>query len=331
MSYLDDMVKALRGGINPMDEVASMPRNNAIATGAANMIGDLATLPKRAIENSQYSLDTGNYDPAVPMEAATTLATGGMPMAEKGAAGIFGGKLAKTADLKALQEAQAMTAGGKFSDDIFHDTGWFRSPADHKWRFEIPDNNMKLSYWPTGEGDVATSSMGALVSHPELYKAYPNLQAMTLALSKDSRYPQGSGFFNPGETGMAHKAKVEVNAPDHRVARSVAAHELQHGVQAIEDFQFGSDPSHIAGLIERGLRKRPELLEGNKFMDAVDRAEPIYKGLAGEVEARNVQGRLMFSPESRRGIAPWYTQDTPTTEQFTLDRMTGLIKALREK
>lgn len=331
MGYLDDMVKALKGGINPMDEVASMPRENAIATGAANMIGDLATLPKRAIENSQFALESGNYDPAVPMEAAMTLATGGMPMAEKGAAGIFGGKLAKTADLKALQEAQQMTAGGKFSDDIFHDTGWFRSPADQKWRFEIPDNKMKLNYWPTGEGDTATASVGALVSHPELFKAYPNLQAVQMALTKDSRAPKGSGMFNPSESGMAHNAKIEVYAPDHRTGRSVGAHELQHAVQAIEDFSFGTDPSHIAGLIEKGLRKKPELLGGNKLWDVIKEAEPLYMKTAGEVEARNVQSRMDFSPESRRGISPWYTQDHVYADQYHLDPLTGMLKALREK
>lgn len=37
---------------------------------AEHIMGGLATLPQRAIENSQYSLDSGNYDPRVPVEAA---------------------------------------------------------------------------------------------------------------------------------------------------------------------------------------------------------------------------------------------------------------------
>jgi hypothetical protein len=44
----------------------------------ANALGALATLPRRAIENSQYSLDTGNYDPSVPLEAAQVAMTGGV-------------------------------------------------------------------------------------------------------------------------------------------------------------------------------------------------------------------------------------------------------------
>lgn len=302
---------------------------------AGGMLGGIMNMPKDLIDASAADVGTlgdHNYDklsagPAA--EVAMTLAGGGMPMAERGAAGIFGGKLAQTADLRALQEAQAMTAGGKYADDIFHDTGWFRGPADQKWRFEIPDNGMKLNYWPTGEGDIARASTGALVSHPKLFEAYPGLQTVSMALGKDSRFPTGAGMYNPGKTGKTSGGLIEISAPDHKVARSVGAHELQHGVQAIEGFSFGTEPRHIAGLIEQGLRKKPELLQGNKFMDVVERAEPLYKGTAGEVEARNVQNRLDWSPESRRGIAPWYSQDTPYGSQFHLDPTTGMLKALR--
>lgn len=302
-----------------------------------DVVGGIMGLPKQFMDASARDvLNLGDHTqpkesvgPAA--EIAMNLAGFGAPAAERGAAGIFGGKLAKTADLRALQEAQQMTAGGKFSDDIFHDTGWFRGPADQKWRFEIPDNKMKLKYWPSGEGETARASVGALIDHPELYKAYPALQSAGLALSKDSRVPSGTGMFNPGQTGFASGGRIDVNAPDHKVARSVAGHELQHGVQAIEGFSFGTDPSHIAGLIEKGLKKNPELLGGNKWWDVVQKAEPLYYKTAGEVEARNVQNRLDFSPESRRGIGPWYTQDTNYAEQYHLDPLSGMLKALREK
>jgi hypothetical protein len=42
----------------------------------AGAIGSLATLPQRAIQNSQFAVDTGVYDPAVPVEAAMTVMGG---------------------------------------------------------------------------------------------------------------------------------------------------------------------------------------------------------------------------------------------------------------
>jgi hypothetical protein len=42
-----------------------------------NLMAGLLSLPQRAIQNSQYSLDTGNYDPKPTLEAATLPMIGG--------------------------------------------------------------------------------------------------------------------------------------------------------------------------------------------------------------------------------------------------------------
>lgn len=59
---------------------------------AYNSMQSLATLPQRAIQNSQFSLDTGNYDPGPTLEAATlpmgTGAVAGVPV--KGAEAVLG-------------------------------------------------------------------------------------------------------------------------------------------------------------------------------------------------------------------------------------------------
>lgn len=319
----------LGGADRPTPGPSSISALEAPIKAGISGLGGIMSIPKELMDASardvynlgDHTQPKESVGPA--FEAASLLAGGGMPMAEAGAAGIFGGKLAKTADLRALNEAQQMVAGGKLPDEVLHATGWFRGPADHRWRFEIPDNNLRLNYMPTGEGDMAKAVSGQMLSHPELYKAYPDLQSLGVYVTKDSRVPTGTGMFM-GRTGT-----MEINAPNQKVARSVAAHELQHGVQGIEGFSFGADPSQIAGLIEKGLRKNPELLQGNKFMDVVEQARPIYQGTAGEVEARNVQHRLDWSPQSRRGIPPWYSQDTPYSAQFHADPNTGLIKALR--
>ena len=45
-----------------------------------------------------------------------------------------------------------------------------------------------------------------------------------------------------------------------------------------------------------------------------------YKKLAGEVESRNVQARMKMTPEERRIIPPWETQDVPYEQQIVRRR-----------
>jgi len=64
------------GTYSPAEDAGRQPSFLDKLFGA--VINSTATLPKRAIENSQYALDTGNYDPSVPVEAAMTAMTGGV-------------------------------------------------------------------------------------------------------------------------------------------------------------------------------------------------------------------------------------------------------------
>jgi hypothetical protein len=63
------------------EQAAMMPETfaNPMVKGA---IEGMATLPRRAIENSQYSLDSGNYDPGPTLEAAM------LPMGTGAIAGV---------------------------------------------------------------------------------------------------------------------------------------------------------------------------------------------------------------------------------------------------
>lgn len=46
------------------------------------------------------------------------------------------------------------------------------------------------------------------------------------------------------------------------------------------------------------------------------RPREVYRRLAGETEARNVQTRRDFTPEERRSRPPWETQDVPDDQQI---------------
>ncbi len=308
-----------------------------------NLLAGILGIPKHLIDASANAVPglrkedvTDNPNAAEPnqplynasMQTAGSLAGLGAPAAEAGAAGIFGGKLAQTADIKALIEAQKMRMGGKYPDQVWNDTGWFRHPADNQWRFEIPDNSMGVKYMPTGEGDMASTLRAHhLVDHPELFKAYPDLTDIRTSITKDSRYFGGYGAYNPAGSAMG-RPSIDIGAPNLGIADSVMAHELQHGVQDLEGFTQGADPSHYAGMIEQGLKKNPELLGGHDFMTIVNQAPKLYRGTAGEVEARNVENRLDWSAKARRAVPPWQSQDTTFNNQFVHDPVTGMVTAL---
>jgi hypothetical protein len=87
-------------------------------------------------------------------------------------------------------------------------------------------------------------------------------------------------------------------------------------------FEPGSPPyrEHIARAYV--LSKDPEFESIKRAMDEALKATrrndfETYRRIAGEVEARNVQGRLglLPTPEYPRA-APWLTQDIPDAEQF---------------
>lgn len=86
-------------GVEPS---APTPLSNAFS-GA---VEGLATLPQRAIGNSQFSLDTGTYDPAVPVEAALTAMTGGVGgvPARAGETVLGAGPVLKSGAMKAPSE-----------------------------------------------------------------------------------------------------------------------------------------------------------------------------------------------------------------------------------
>lgn len=314
-------------GVNPADAIpfgaATTPEGST--TALSGMLGGIMSIPKKLVQNSQHSLDTGTYDPKVPMEAAMSLAGMGAPAAEAGAAGIFGGKLARTADLKALQEAEQMRMGGKYPASVWGDTGWFRSPMDSKWRFEIPDNKMALKYMPNKEGERVFGSVDSLVSHPELKKAYPELFDYNMSSARDFSHRAGTGSFDHVDPIIADFAKpyVEVNAPNMGIGRSVAAHELQHGVQNLEGFTYGSNPSAYAQALENDMRNSSSGMRGYDFNKIKSYANDYYYRTAGEVEARNVQDRLDFSPHHRSMVTPWESQSVPYDQQLLIEALKG--------
>jgi len=326
---------------------------------------------REGVTPTPYPVELYDYDPVKPFESLPThdeegdkqrreqievamplaLSAAGtrIPFAKRGELGIFGGKLAAGADLAKLEEAVALAAKGAPREEIWASTGWFKG-VDDKWRFEIPDNKMRVE--GTGSG-----TWGKLLKHREYYANYPEARRhvahVEQGLSMGAHYGDGT---------------VSVSGSNPTRQASVALHEMQHATQAKEGFARGGGPSSpdIRAMAQQGrkeagrafttleqelrgyqdvwaARKRVEprdahypeemqaaLLQWRKeFPDraaALDRsidnvlnapnAREIYDRLAGEVEANNVQKRQFLTPEQRRQKPPWKTQDTPDAEQI---------------
>lgn len=222
-----------------------------------------------------------------------------VPSDPKNTLNIFAGPTAKTADTQALSKAQEMAGGGANRDDIWRDTGWFQG-TDGKWRFEIDDTQAKLSgieKAPINTGHFADANDAHRktfngLDHPGLSAAY-NTESLPF-----------SGYYGPGLIDDAHYSGksdpyISVTASSKNAAKSNALHEMQHHIQEKEGFSFGGSPMHFYDEA-----------------DTLDDRMELYRRLASEVEARNVQSRMNMTPAERRFKAPWLTQDVPDEQQI---------------
>lgn len=241
------------------------------------------------------------------------LATTGGLIAPKPAQalGIFGGRLAKTADHSALARAEDMWARGVPREDVWRETGWFRG-VDGKPRFEIDDSGMKPrspetwarpwktwngAEWALEEPSVGTAlGQGAnrltgergLFNHQALADAYPDVAGIRVGASNGSA---GGSYVHARNGKPAH---IELRHDlDHSDAASVALHEAQHAAQNKEGFAGGS-----------------------AMMGWGDDAHKSYWNTSGEVEARAVQARRDLTPDQRSARPPWLDYDVPEAQQI---------------
>jgi hypothetical protein len=333
MGMLDDYIKALQ----------NVPMQEAIPGGAgttpqgdptllSNMLTKTIDLPKKALDAAQHDFTYNVGNPEAPRETvgpafeiARALMGNGMPFAQKGAAGIFGGRLSKTADLDKLDTAKGLFKNGGLPQEILNKTGWFRNPSDYQWRFEIPDLKSRmighgLDY--TKDGSFVAGPSQAILQHDELYKAYPELSnyKMYNSVYKNPKNKIGTGEFN--NDLLDANPEIAINSNNLTNARSIALHEMQHGVQGIENFSRGGNPNYLAYMREQKPSSIP-------MRELNSDPEKMYHNLSGEVEARNVQKRADYPQDVRNQIPPWQSMDVPYNNQLSLNPQATLLRALR--
>lgn len=205
--------------------------------------------------------------PKLPERAATAAIDAWMP---QNAVGIFGGRLAKTADLTKLAKAEEMASKGIPREQIWNDTGWFKG-VDGKWRFEIDDSTLKRMIPPADwigrrNGVAMAPSFGTayekaaaqltphapvrmkrIFEHEALDLAYPDgfttspqhngITSIPVALIQEGTSVHGQ-YMPDGYRGMPMVGMNEALLPGQ--ARETALHEWQHAVAEREGFPAGS-------------------------------------------------------------------------------------------
>lgn len=263
----------------------------------------LAELPKKAIEASENYRTTGDYNAGPMVDLVTTLAGGGMPAAEKGAAGIFGGKLSRTADLTELANAQRAWRGGASPTSIWRQHGWAPG-AEGVWRYEIPDQGM--IYDPSDYHGLfgPPPTVGHALHHPELMKAYPDLANIPLKWDEGVYHSPWPGHEEIGLNTDTGPGSV--------------AHELEHAVQWREGFAPGTNKKTMMGYADQALQglNIPREPVGDYSNLTENVAYQAYLRHAGEVEARNVANRLSNPEFVNRYNPPWTTEDVARPRQI---------------
>jgi hypothetical protein len=134
----------------------------------------MATLPQRAIQNSQNSLDTGNYDPGPTLEAAM-LAMGGAGVVPAEAnslrSGISGARDAGLPMDEASRLARAKEMGFRTGMPLYHGTGSefssFRTVPTTAGGMQTPGVSAALD--PAVANEFA---LGSEQTNPQVYKLW---------------------------------------------------------------------------------------------------------------------------------------------------------------
>lgn len=125
-----------------------------------------------------------------------------------------------------LQVARDMEAIGKDAKTIRISTGWERG-ADGKWRYEIDDIKTinKIAFNNAKKESV---SLYELIGNNILFDAYPKLKDVKIKRGKESFYNALDNTLTLSDVFTSLSAK------------STLIHEIQHAIQSIEGFSYGT-------------------------------------------------------------------------------------------
>ncbi|MCP4372961.1 MAG: hypothetical protein GY797_33370 [Deltaproteobacteria bacterium] len=160
----------------------------------------------------------------------------------------FAGLKSMTSDNLKLDQAIGRIGTGEDANIVRQETGWFQG-QDGKYRYEISDDQAKFTFDEKGAlgSDIIFKSqrgrltLGDLIVHDELYKAYPFLESVQVNYNPHLKTFEGiTAYYHPG-------SKTLNLSPDAIKNKSAIMHEIQHAIQNYEGFD-GADT--VGALIQ---------------------------------------------------------------------------------
>lgn len=248
---------------------------------------------------------------------------------QSGSLGMFIGKTSPSWNAAKAKQAVELEKAGLDPQKIWAQTGTLRGP-EGLLRQEIPDVGAKITdnvYEGIVKNKRFEGKMGDALSHPELYKAYPDTADIGTGMyawkTPEGTYEQASRTITAGGPGTTSQ-------------KSAALHEIMHDIQQKEGYAKGgnlesfpssqdiNDAQIVSTLIKKGrlpseaskwvrdnLGRNPSVsamdLAMKKDVDLFNIPTNMeqYRRLAGEAEARLVQKRMNLTPEERLQNFPY--------------------------
>lgn len=235
------------------------------------------------------------------------------------------GRLADLSDKASTDE--------KLRESIRQETGWILG-MDDMWRFEIDDSKVSVKELkPLYQEDLED-----IISHPELFKAYPALRKIKVYPHKDT----GSAF-----APLDNTISLSIQGSKGQIKEALL-HEIQHAVQEIAGFARGGSPEGIRAVDpvrfdkiykahyehnldnwkaqNPGAKDIPDALKG----DIVEATKmEAYRMLAGEIEARDTADRMVLTPAGRKMEKPYFRQGIPKEQAIVRFETEGAAMDIR--
>lgn len=217
-----------------------------------------------------------------------------------------------------LMRDKGVNAEGIWNATLDHlGRGTIFNPLDKKARQEISDIPAALKKDLEELKIPHNTTMGAVLDHPELYQAYPELANTPIKFFSDTSPKSMKGYYNPQTGGIGVNTDTVRNPKD---LISTLLHENQHNIQNIEGFVKGGSTEGIkqskegADIIQQLVSQYKDAPLYELTQAVQSRLKELYHSLGGEVEARNTQMRANLGkaglPDIYKDI-PVKTQDVP--------------------
>lgn len=232
-----------------------------------------------------------------------------------------------------LDVAKKMEAENKSAKDIFIATGWEKG-VDNEWKYDMQEGVVEFKNKKSGKASE-------VLNYPELFKAYPKAKDINITFMNSDKFE-----------GMYIRSKNRImlsNSLSDSELKSTLLHEVQHFIQNEEGFAVGGTAQTIKDLynerikfeknfsVKKVLRDIKDALFGskkksvkddlNKLSKLVNKSdEELYKSIAGEVEAFNVEKRSKMTAEERKAQPMSETAENPEGGQIIIGKSDTMLK-----